>query len=252
MEQDQTPDQEQTQDQDGYLSAFTEPTATPASEAQDTEPKQVSQPEPPVEYVQITKDVYDRISKAVERLPNLEQEFARRIDTAFGKIGGLERDFKQSPGAFSDADLAPFKEDFPELHQALSKVRAPAGMDFDGVMTERTKPLVERLDSTLQELRETQEMAVAAVHPDYQEFTQSEAFQTWLATKDDEYRQRLATAWSPKVIVSALNEAKKFRAPSKKSARTDTLEAAIQPRGTGGRFESTGNTEQDGYASAWS
>ena len=117
------------------------------------EPEQAQpekQPEaPPPEYVQITRDVYDRISQAAEKLPALEQQFAKRMDQAFGKIGVIEQGIRQPGGALTDDDIAPFKEDFPELHAALSKVRAPANMD--ALLEERTKPYLERLDQTTNE-----------------------------------------------------------------------------------------------------
>lgn len=231
------------------------PTERP--ETEQAQPEQ--QPEaPPPEYVQITRDVYDRISQAAERLPQLEQQFAKRIDTAFGKIGVIEQRTHQPGGALTDDDIAPFKDDFPELHAALSKVRAPA--NIDALLEERTKPYLERLDANTQELRETQQFAVASVHPDWQEFTAGETFQKWLATKDDAYRSKLANTWAPSVIAGAITEAKEFAKPKpaerptqrqQTNTRAEVLGAAIQPRGTGGRYASTGTTEQDGYLAAW-
>jgi hypothetical protein len=210
-----------------------------------------SQPEPEPEYVQITRDSYERISKAVERLPELEQQLAKRVDTAFGKIGVIEHGLRQGGGALSDEDIAPFKDDLPELYAALSKVRAPA--DMSALLEELTKPYLERLEATTEELRETQRFAVATVHPDWQEFTAGPKFQEWLATKDDDYRTKLNSTWSPSFIASAITEAKAFAKPKDKarSTRTEVLEAAIQPRGTGGRFVSQGTTEQDAYLAAW-
>ena len=69
--------------------------------------------------------------------------------------------------------------------------------------------------------------------------------------------QKLGGTWAPSVIVNAITEAKKHAAKQQetKQARTTSraavLGAAIQPRGTGGRYASGGTTEQDGYAQAW-
>jgi hypothetical protein len=252
-------DKEDGTQAEAFAQAFDEPTERP--EPEQAQPEQ--QPEaPPPEYVQITRDVYERISQAAERLPVLEQQFAKRIDTAFGKIGVIEQRGAQSGGVLTDDDIAPFKDDFPELHAALSKVRAPA--NFDALLEERTKPYAERLDAATQELRELQQFQVATVHPDWQEFTAGEKFQTWLATKDEAYRQKLADTWAPGVIAGAITEAKKFaeqvaaaekqqRGQERKqtNTRAEVLGAAIQPRGTGGRYASTGTTEQDGYLAAW-
>jgi hypothetical protein len=240
-------DMEEGEQQEAFAQAFEAPTERPEPEQAQAQ----QQPEaPPPEYVQITRDVYERISQAAERLPLLEQQFAKRIDTAFGKIGVIEQRSSQPGGALTDADIEPFKDDFPELHAALSKVRAPANVDE--LLEQRTKPYLERLDQTTQELRETQQFAVATVHPDWQEFTAGEQFQKWLATKDDAYREKLANTWAPSVIVNAISEAKKFAKPAKQTnTRTEVLGAAIQPRGTGGRYASTGTTEQDGYLAAW-
>lgn len=244
---------------EAFAQAWEQPTERP--EPEQVQPEQ--QPEaPPPEYVQITRDVYERISQAAEKLPVLEQQFTKRFDQAFGKIGAVEQRISQPGGALTDDDIAPFKEDFPELHAALSKVRAPANVD--ALLEERTKPYLERLDTYTQELRETQQFQVASVHPDWQEFTAGDKFQAWLATKDDAYRSKLANTWAPSVIAGAITEAKKFaeqaaqaekqqRGQERKqtNTRTEVLGAAIQPRGTGGRFVSSGTTEQDGYLAAW-
>lgn len=245
-------DKEDDSQAEGFAQAFgIEPTEGPADEgAQQTEAESAPTPEP--EYVQITRDAYERISQAIDRLPTLEQQLAKRVDTAFGKIGVIEQGLKQGGGALSEQDIEPFKNDFPELFAALSKVRAPANVD--AMLEERTKPYAERLDATTQELRETQQFAVASVHPDWQEFTAGAKFQEWLSTKDDAYRDKLANTWAPSLIVNAISEAKKFAAPQKpkqSTTRTEVLGAAIQPRGTGGRYASTGTTEQDGYLAAW-
>lgn len=248
-------DTEQGEQNAAFAQAW-EPTERPETEQAQPE----TQPEaPPPEYVQITRDVYERISQAAEKLPLLEQQFTKRFDQAFGKIGAVEQRISQPGGTLTDDDIAPFKDDFPELHAALSKVRAPANVD--ALLEERTKPYLERLDQNTQELRETQQFAVASVHPDWQEFTAGDKFQQWLATKDDAYRDKLANTWAPSVIAGAITEAKAFAKASKPAekpaqrqqtnTRAEVLGAAIQPRGTGGRYASTGTTEQDGYLAAW-
>jgi hypothetical protein len=138
-------------------------------------------------------------------------------------------------------------------------VRAPA--DVATLVDERTKAYQEQLEATKEQLRETQMFTVEAKHPDWQQFTASEGFQTWLASKDDDYRNKVLNTWAPKVIVSALDEAKKALAakpapaapkPKPTPTRAEVLGAAIQPRGTGGRYESAaGDTEEAGYAAAW-
>ena len=247
----------------GFASAFADPTERPEPNAEVTaldEPQGNVTPEQTVEpeYVQITREDYARLTQAVDRLPALEQQIAKRVDTAFGKIGVIEQRFGQGGGALSEADIEQFKEDFPELHTVLSKVRAPANVD--ALIEERTKAYQQRLEETANELRETQMFTVEEKHPDWQEFTASEGFQTWLASKDEDYRNKVLNTWAPKVIVSALSEAKKALAakpvptapkPKPTPTRAEVLGAAIQPRGTGGRYESPGNTESEGYAAAW-
>jgi hypothetical protein len=238
-------DKEEGEQQEAFAQAFEAPTERPEPEQAQAQ----QQPEaPPPEYVQLTREQFERISQAAEKLPMLEQQFAKRIDTAFGKIGVIEQRSSQPGGALSDDDIEPFRDDFPELYRALAKVRTPTYVDMEQI----TKPYLERLDQTTQELRETQQFAVATVHPDWQEFTAGDQFQKWLATKDDAYREKLANTWAPSVIVNAISEAKKFAKPAKQTnTRTEVLGAAIQPRGTGGRYASTGTTEQDGYLAAW-
>jgi len=241
-------DQEQEQAA-AFAQAFNgEPTGTPGPE----KAEQVAAPAPAPEYVQITREDFDRINQAVARLPEFEQAFSRKVDTAFGKIGVIEQGLKQG-GALTDEDLAPFKDDLPEIYAALKKVRAPSNVE--ALLEERTKPYAERLDQVTTELRETQQATVAAVHPDWQAYTQGEEFRAWLGTKDAAYQQQLGSTWSPHIIVSALNEAKQTAAKAKQSAkntRQAVVQAAVQPRGTGGRYVAASDaSEEAAYLQAW-
>lgn len=206
-----------------------EPTAIPPApedeQAPQEAPETAAPAEPPPEYVQITRADFERIQQAASRLPEIEQTFTKRFDTAFGKIGGIERNLQQG-GYLPEADLAPFKEDLPELYTVLSKLRAPA--DFGTALKEQTAALRKEIG---EELRK--EM-VATVHPDWAEFTQGEHFAEWVKTKDQTYVDRLNQAWEPGFIASAITEAKQWKPPKARAARTEELEAAIQPRGTGG------------------
>lgn len=202
-----------------------------------TKPPEVVEPK----YVQITEDDFARFRGAAEKLADLESTFTKRFDTAFGKMGGLERKLQElhAAGAITDEDIAPFKDDLPEIANVLKKLRAPAQQSDDD-FNARIKPVLDQAVTPLvQELRETQKAAVALVHPDWETFKGSEEFGKWVATKDEAYREQLGSTWSPAFIAGALTEAKKWaeankpRQKPKDADRSSVIEAAIQPRGTG-------------------
>lgn len=240
------------QEQQGYEAAFdanAQSTETPPVAGQSSAQEVTEQPE----YVQLKKDEYDRIINSINQIPELSREFQRKLDSAAGKIGSTIEELRRerAAGNLSDDDIAPFKDDLPELYSVLKKVRTPSSMDLEPLIAQRAQPLIEQATRTItDELRETQQAAVEMAHPDWQEFTSSPEFNAWLQTKDEDYRVKLANTWSPKLIISAISEAKKAK-PAKSNARQDVMQAAITPRGTG-RVTKTGESEIDGYMSAWS
>lgn len=202
--------------------------------------EQEQQPEP--KFVQVTEDDFNRFRAASEKLAELEGTFTKRFDTAFGKMGGLERKLQElhAAGAITDEDIAPFQDDLPEIANVLRKLRAPAQAS-DEDLSARFKPVLESaVNPLIQELRETQKAAVLLVHPDMETFKESEDFGRWVATKDEKYREQLGSTWSPAFIAGALTEAKKWAEANKPkpqarqgAERSSVIEAAIQPRGTG-------------------
>ena len=218
------------------------PTETPEMNEQPTAETPVTEPR----YAQITEDEYADLRQRASRVEELQAEQVKLRDTAFGKIGGIERRVQElaSGGAgLSEADIAPFVEDFPELASVLGKLRGPGSVNIDDAVAAKMQPMVSDLE------RKFEQRLLKREHPDWQQVTQAPEFGVWASSKPTEYQQQLADSWDADFIASALSEFKqakpKSSTPSTPS-RKDVLQAAIQPRGTGSA-QAAGTSPEDDF-----
>jgi hypothetical protein len=147
---DDTPEHEERDaDFDAGFSGTSEtstetPTPTPAPTPAPT-PVPTSAPAP--EFVQVTREDWDRVSKNAAKVDEIEATFGKLRDQAFGKIGGLERAFAQIQQAtpqgaaveISAEDFTELKEQYPELaeltlkglNKAMGKLKGTGGTNVD-------------------------------------------------------------------------------------------------------------------------
>lgn len=244
-----------------------EQTPTPASPekteteqpAAEPEPKEAKEPEPP-KLAQITEAQFNELMAKANQF----DESRRQIDTLSGHIGGLKQvieGIKQQRKTLAPGQLKRLGAEFPELAQALQEdlsdfAAVPAAIDPEEV-GRRVKAEIEPLK------QEVQIEILSLRHSDWQEVTSSTEFQQWKATLPQDTRTALDNSWDARFIAGKLTEFKAAKAAKDEAARkaaeaskrqqTDTrqkrLEAAVQPRGTGG---SASNTKAvDDFSAGW-
>lgn len=237
------------------------PTETPEIEAQNTiqpEPSQEQVQEP--KFRQITEEEYTKLVTSAAAVDEMRATLGKQVDTAFGKIGGLERVLKQfqeqTPSGhaveITEDDLAELRDEFPELvgpqlkalQRVAGKMRGTGGFDEASVQPflDKAAPnLVERIKGELsvQNAKET----LAETHPDWESVIGNgfegkpadKDFLGWLGTQPQDYRERLNSSVNPVVIGRAIDKFREHQASLKKAAeRRNRFEEAVTPRGDGG------------------
>lgn len=155
---------------DDFLAGIEGSTETPSQQQpqEDQTPEPQTEPAAPVveetpaqEFVQITKADWEAMQARAADIDTLKAAQEKLAGTAFGKIGGLERQFKElgarSGSALSEEDFKDLKENYPELATDLQKLfakvpGAPAAIDQDAIDQRLNERLNERLEITRQEM----------------------------------------------------------------------------------------------------
>jgi hypothetical protein len=170
----------------------------PEPEALAPEPSPTPAPSPAPEYVQVTKEDWDRVSQTAAKITEIEATVGKMRDTTFGKIGGLERTLatlqQQTPSGaaveLSDEDFAEMKAEYPELseltrnavNKALGRLKGTGGAPVDTkvIATEvREAVQSEVIDSTLD----------AILDGDWREEVKKPAYAEWFKTQDAEVQK---------------------------------------------------------------
>lgn len=231
------------------------------------EPKQKPESKPAAqpEYVQLTKQQFERLEAAAKRTDDFDKQFSK----AFGSIGDVQKIVKtlqtQTPRGSAvkipPGALDAMKKDFPELADHMQAVLEATlkGVEGTGSSTAQVDPAeferqVERgvvrlqfedLDDSIPDWRKI----VGAVDVGKGEKPDpNNAFRKWLATKDKAYQDRINGTNSAGVITRAIrlfkSETKTAPAPAapapapkpnpKAQARANRIQEAVRPRGDGG------------------
>jgi len=237
------------------------PTETP--EIQDQQTKQEAEPK----YRQITEDEYAKLSTAAAAVDELKATVGKQFDTAFGKMGGLERVIKQYQDQtgvsveITEDDFAELRDEYPDLlephmkalQRVAGKLRGPGRVDESSIQPflEKARPeLVEhiRREVLVQDAKET----LSETHPEWESVIGnslenkpgSPEFFQWFAAQPQEYQSRLNGSWNPVVIGRAIDKFTAHQESLKKKAeRQDRFDQAVTPKGDGGYEPPTDNND---------
>ena len=249
----------------GFSDDAPQPTATPAPGAEDKTGEEVApvdvsgaQDAPPAEpvYAKITQAEYEKLLAQVSEVPTIRAEHKQLIDTAFGKLGGMQRLVDQlkastTAGAavtVNEEDFAELKEAYPELAElqikglnaALAKMKATgtgeadAKPQFDAAQIEQS--VEQRVEQKLELKR------FARKHPDWKDVVNGAEFKAWIAGQPADVQKGYQESWDSDVTIPILDSFKASRKPAKQdvpdasavSTRQQRLSSAVPPRGTGG------------------
>lgn len=261
------------------------PQAASEPSAAAPQPKPAAKPAPAAsaaapEYVQLTKEQFERLNAAADRIAGYDQQFSK----AFGTIGDVQKLVRQlqaqTPRGLKveipkDA-FAGLAKDFPELAEHVR-----AGLDatlkgITGTSTEMTRPDPEEVSRIVSErTRAVQLEALDEEYPDWRTIVgavqegqapdPNNPFRKWLATKDAAYQARINGTQSAAVITRAIAAFQKDTAnpapqtsPGRPAAapridpkaqaaqaRQARLRQAIQPRGDGAQPPARNSDEDE-------
>lgn len=233
--------------------------------------------EPEPETVTLTKDEYQRIVDGIGRIDTLEQTFGGKIDTAFGKIGGVERVIDQlrssAPAGkkieLTEEIVADLAAEFPEMAglqfktlqklvdviNASAPAPAPAAADAAGApQPSAPAPAVDEAAMRHRIRREMTEETLDEYEPKWRDVIglpdakgviPDTEFRKWLATQPAEYSDRVKSTYSADVLKGAMEKFKE--AKSKARGRREVLDAGAMPRGSGSQAATATPTEDDEF-----
>lgn len=209
--------------------------------------------------------------KMGKRLAEIEAGFTHKIDTAFGKMGGLERTLRevkeassrQPLGKYTAEDFKSLHEEFPEITEHIvAGVNAGLGRfaaqpvskeptatpapDLDRYVTQ--EHLSEWKQQELTKLKQESATEIMdTIKPSWREVTggpdEKTPYRLWLETQPEAYQQELANTWKPGVIIKSIEQFETFtkeRAktpkpppkPKQDDVRRKIFRAAVPTQGT--------------------
>lgn len=245
--------------------------ATAVDESSNAPAAPAEQPKP--EYVQLTKQERDDLMAKAAQLDEYRSEHTKKLDQAFGKIGGVQQLVAQLQAATqAGKQVTVSEEDFEELksegYEDLAQMtaaglnRALAKMSLKGTEgdapkfgEEQAKALftqhgAELRKSLKDEVRqELAEEALTEKHADWKDVLNKPEFAEWSAkNKVADRKDRTGALFADSLIPSFIGDIiTDFKASQKQvNARKDRLAAAVPPKGTGGHASST--QEEDEFS----
>ncbi len=250
----------------GFLNAPATLTETP--ELDDVNNAPVGTPK----MAQITEEQFNNLQR---QLSEIGETTNKKFDTAFGKMGGIERVMNQLQSStpsgeqvnISTEDFAELASEYPEiaqyqiagLNKVLSKLKGTgqAAPAFDQAALDQM--VEQRLGSVKKEM--TQEFEAKSLNymredwktivgvPDSNNVIPDTEFRKWLGKQDSQYQHDVNNAWDAGVIHNAI---RKFEGSTQgvqnnhRSDRQRQLQAAANtPRSSGGH--PSGPSEDDEF-----
>lgn len=256
----------------GFLDVTPTLTETPAEEV----PVETPVEEAP-KIVSITEEQFKQMQEQLAKISQIEEVTTKRFDTAFGKLGGLERVLNQLQSStpegesvsVSKEDFAELASEYPEiaelqaagLNKVLSKLKgtgkAPA---FDH--NQLNQLIEEKVGAVKKEFTQQLQLAeyksLDLVREDWRDVIglpgddnviPDTEFRRWLAAQSPAYQEEVNSTDDSRVIVKAIaafEKSKQTVSTSQKSDRARQLQAAANtPRSAGGN--PTGPSEDDDF-----
>jgi uncharacterized protein YoxC len=237
---------------DGFADAHSA-TETPTN----VDPQQTTPEQPAAKAAQITEEQFNELLARANALSDVKAETQRKLDQAFGQIGGLKQVIEKLQGGtkqgqpveVSAEDVSEMREEFPELadlmlkslQKVAGKFRGTAGApDVDRLINERVeKTQSELIDSRLDEI----------VDGDWKAEVASPGFKEWFEKQDASIKS-LSESTSVRDAATMLRAFAKSKntasvSTPKPTARQNQLAAAINPKSSGAK--ATVTTDEDEF-----
>jgi len=256
----------------GFSGTPTAPTETP--EIQQEVDQQQAQPEPEQtqeqvqeqvqepKYRQITEEEFNKLSSSAAAVEEMRATFGKQVDTAFGKIGGIERFMQQLQQGtqagveISAEDVADLASEYgDELSGAMLKTLQKVASKFKGTGQSIDKSEFEQLaEAKARAIVESQvdvneELAeLSRRHPTWADDRNTPEFAEWAETLTPYERKKFTNSKDADYVSGKLSAFYKYRdektvastqADTAAQSRRDRFEQAITPPGDGAAMPET-------------
>ena len=234
----------------------------------DTVPAESTEPsEQPVEEQAIAAEPTEA-EKIASTLADLKSQVAtiksqsdpQHVRKLYGEIGNINRTLQQMqakpPETKAESDeLADALKAAEKVAEEYEEFGAPLVRALKAVASKPTTsaPVVD-IDAKLAERDEVYEKrrqqdaleALEEEHPDWKQTRTSPEFDAWLASRPQEYQQKLMNSWNPVVVSKGLSEFKEsLKSREKKQNR---LAAAVTPQGVPAQPRSSTIPDEEGFS----
>jgi len=200
-------------------------------------------------YAQVTEEDYKKFQTNADNLAEMRATYQKQFDTAFGKLGGVERTLTQFTAngpaiELTDDVVSDLAEDFPEL----AALQLKSFQKFAQTIRTSTAPvnsidIDEKVQARVTAL-ETE--ALEDAHPQWRDLVGAPDSKTdyrqWLSKQTLDYQQKLNSTNSASVIARSIDRFKS--GTPKPSVRQTLMRDAITPKGDGRRSE-TSDSDDD-------
>ena len=210
-------------------------------------------------YVQLTEEQFARLTSAADKTDDFEKQFSK----VFGTVGDMQKIMRslqsQTPRGVAvklpDGVFDAMKKDFPELATHMQSVMEATLKGIEG-----TGSATAQVDEAAVTAKVEERVLKAAAEdladefPDWHKIVgavnvakggkpdPNNPFRKWLATKPQEYQDRINTTNSAGVITRAIRTFKSEiktppaaqKDPKKVATRTGRIADAVRPKGDGG------------------
>lgn len=251
--------------------------AANTSDDQTTTPEIAEVVEPP-KLAQITEDQYQDLLKTATAIDEIKADHKKQLDTAFGKIGGIQQLVTQlqsstqagKPVELTDEDVADMTAEYPELgalqlkvlQKVVGKLRGTGSIDpamVDQRVQERINPEIEKIKDEVRReyANKFTDFELKSYHRDWNAVVKSPEFKTWMDKLPEAERTTLMNSEDASVVAQTIDKfkasTKPVKAPIKEisSRQKQLAAAAATPRSTGGHA-AAGSSPEDEMTSGYS
>lgn len=230
--------------------------------------------EAPKAKVEIDADEYARLMSMPSTIERMQEEFTRKIDSAFGKIGSTEQMLRKIQEAtprgevpkITREDLGEFGENYEYMSEDMLKVfntvlakahgaGAPAG-DFSSLVQQNLQDAMPTLRQQIRDqvTRGLQMDAVLEKHPDAEKLFGTKELLDFMSTLPEDEQKALndpVIGWKAKTVLPFLDKFKAAKAPPAKVpdnvtsiTRKAALKAAVNPQSSAGAPQAKGEVDE--------
>lgn len=194
----------------------------------------------------------EEMRAALAKISDLEQSkgmTASELQKMHGKMGEFNRTLQNLHAAGKPANSEAHKaamqklaSEYPELAEIVSPLLQGSGGgvstdEITRIVDERVGQVKAETTQTIEELRA--ELSLTQAHPDWNLVLTTPEYQTWLASRPEDFRKEFNATWDTSFVAKGLSEFKSWRDTTYKQQQTKQrrLAGAVTPTGVPSRSQ---------------